>query len=658
MVRMRVRLAVIVAVTACLPVWLTGQSSTTSPTQPSQADVPVFRTGVESVRFDAFVTDKRGKPVSGLTADDFDVYEDDTRQVLQQFSPVVLPPPKRGAPNQLNRRDVVLNENEQDRIYVIVLDDLGWVGAVRATKILERFLNDYFADSDLAALVTLDRIGAMHFTNDRATLINQAQAFADKVAGYYPAGPVIARRSQFASRAFPTRESIERASIFGEIAKRLGHVNARRKSILYISQGIGFDPYDAIDTPKSSFSETARAAMEPIMANNLTVYPIFPGIPGPFMSMRALAYVTGGTPVGSDYDKAFRQIVEDNSVYYVLGYESSNLRRDGGYRRIKVRMKRKDLKVRARDGYFVEFPPETNPYRLVDWSGRSLPPRKLEPRSDLPPGLTEAMASPVALTTVPMKVFAASHKTAAKAGAVTVVIEVPASGLDLEEENGRVNGIVDVAVSAQIGSRTLRGTQFTYDVRMDEAESERLRKNGLRLTTEVTLEPGEYRLHVAAGTRGGRTGKVLYDLTVPDFGDQLLMMSGVSLTSMAATDVPTLGVRTARAAALSAPVAASREFQRSDVVTVYAEVYENVWWTDAEHTITFLTELRNDDGRSMPMTSEKRSSTAVRKVNGHPFVATLPLADVPPGSYLLRVEGRSDFGRSPSVVREVPIEVK
>ena len=74
--------------------------------------------------------------------------------------------------------------------------------------------------------------------------------------------------------------------------------------------------------------------------------------------------------------------------------------------------------------------------------------------------------------------------------------------------------------------------------------------------------------------------------------------------------------------------------------------------------ITFVTELRAEDGRAIPMTSEQRSSTTVQKVNGHPFVATLPLTDVPPGSYLLRVEGRSDFGRSPSVIREVPIEVK
>jgi hypothetical protein len=376
-------------------------------------------------------------------------------------------------------------------------------------------------------------------------------------------------------------------------------------------------------------------------------------------SMRALARVTGATPIGADHERGFRQIVEDNSLYYVLGYESSNIRRDGRFRRIKVRMKQKNLHVRARDGYFVEFPPETNPYRLVDWSGRSLPPRRFEPRSDMPPALTAAMASPVALAAVPLKVFAAPHRTTAKAAAVTVVIEIPASGLDLADENGRLNGVVDVAVGAQIGTRSLRSTPFTYDVRMDEAGSERLRRNGVRLTTEVTLEPGAYRLHVAAGTRGGRTGKVLYDLTVPDFGDQLLMMSGVSLTSKAADEIPTLGVTSARAAALAAPVAASREFQRSDVVTVYAEVYENVWWTDAEHTITFLTELRNEDGqRAMPMTSETRSSIAVQKVNGHPFVATLPLADVPPGSYLLRVEARSDFGRSPSVMREVRIEVQ
>ena len=136
------------------------------------------------------------------------------------------------------------------------------------------------------------------------------------------------------------------------------------------------------------------------------------------------------------------------------------------------------------------------------------------------------------------------------------------------------------------------------------------------------------------------------------------MMSGVSLTSRSASDVPTLQAGSARALALSAPVAAAREFQRSDVITVYAEVYENVWWTDSDHTVTFRTELENEEGRLIPMTSEARSSTAAQKIYGLPFVAELPLANVPPGSYLLRVEGRSSFGTSRPVMRELSIEVR
>ena len=52
--------------------------------------------------------------------------------------------------------------------------------------------------------------------------------------------------------------------------------------------------------------------------------------------------------------------------------------------------------------------------------------------------------------------------------------------------------------------------------------------------------------------------------------------------------LPPLGGRATRAGALSEPVTASGEFVRSDVLTVYAEVYGTVWWTDAEHTTPFL----------------------------------------------------------------------
>ena len=648
--------AFVAIVAASLPVWLAGQS----PAPPAQ-DPPVFRSGVEAVRLDAFVTDKKGNAVAGLTADDFEIFEDGRWQQVRLFAPVELPLPVAGRRVPV-ARDIAINDEHQERIYVIVFDWLSWAGAVRATEIVQRFLDNYFGDSDLAALVTLDRSGSMHFTNDRARLMAQANAFVERFADY--ATPVIPGqpppRSTFGRNAFPTRDGFERANAFGEIAEALGHIEARRKSILYIGRGPGFDPYDAIDMPKSSFTEEARAAMEPIMASNLTVYPIYPGVAGPMETggMRALARVTGATPIGSDLDRAFRQIVRDNSIYYVLGYDSTNRVRDGGYRRIRVRMKRKDLKVRARDGYFVEFPPDRNPSRLVDWSGRMPRPRRVTPPSDLPPELARAIASPVALTAVPMRVFAAPHRTAVRAGAVSVVIELPPAGISLTDQNGRLAGTIDVAVGATTATSTARrSSQFTYDVSMVGEERERVLRHGLRLTAEVTLNPGDYRLHVAAATRGGRAGKVLFDVTVPDFSERLLAMSGLSLTSSAAADVPTLQMKSSRAT-LPAPATTTREFRRSDTLSVYVEVYENVWWTDSDHTITIATELEDASGRVIPMTSERRPSKNAQQATGDPFVAELPLANVPAGSYMLRVEARSTYGTSRSVVREVPIAVK
>jgi hypothetical protein len=130
--------------------------------------------------FDAFVTDQDGNPVTDLTANDFEVRESGAMQTIQQFSRVDLPLPD---PNRSRLTakpvsgpisDVMANAEEQGRIYVIVLGALSWQGAIRSTNIVKRFLDKYFDDADLAALVTLDRGGELHFTNDRTFLLSEA----------------------------------------------------------------------------------------------------------------------------------------------------------------------------------------------------------------------------------------------------------------------------------------------------------------------------------------------------------------------------------------------------------------------------------------------------------------------------------------------------
>jgi VWFA-related protein len=70
-------------------------------------------------------------------------------------------------------------------------------------------------------------------------------------------------------------------------------------------------------------------------------------------SLRFIADSTDGLLVAnpSSLDASIQRIVDDQSSYYLLGYQSSNTQLDGRVRSIAVRVKRDNVKVRARRGY-------------------------------------------------------------------------------------------------------------------------------------------------------------------------------------------------------------------------------------------------------------------------------------------------------------------
>ena len=71
--------------------------------------------------------------------------------------------------------------------------------------------------------------------------------------------------------------------------------------------------------------------------------------------LNELALKSGGTVSRADtlysLPGAFAQIAAELRTQYALGYYPSNSARDGNYRKIQVRTKRKNLVIRARPGY-------------------------------------------------------------------------------------------------------------------------------------------------------------------------------------------------------------------------------------------------------------------------------------------------------------------
>ena len=74
--------------------------------------------------------------------------------------------------------------------------------------------------------------------------------------------------------------------------------------------------------------------------------------------VNSLAVDTGGLMIRNENNigRALTQVAADAGTYYVIGYQPANTSFDGKYRKVEVRVKQPNLKVRARQGYLALEP--------------------------------------------------------------------------------------------------------------------------------------------------------------------------------------------------------------------------------------------------------------------------------------------------------------
>jgi hypothetical protein len=149
---------------------------------------------------------------------------------------------------------------------------------------------------------------------------------------------------------------------------------------------------------------------------------------------------------------------------------------------------------------------------------------------------------------------------------------------------------------------------------------------------------------------------VFTDLVVPDFLKEPLTMSGLAVASVAAGQIPTVGASDLRDL-LPAPPTTMREFASSDQLAVLAEVYDNLG--AQAHAVEITTTVRSDDGKTVFSNTERRQSSelAGSRGGGYGYTSRMPLTDLVPGLYVLRVEARSSLGKPLTVAREVQFRI-
>ena len=279
----------------------------------SAGQPPSFRGGVDLVNLGVTVSDRKGNLVADLTADDFEIYEDGRKQTMRYFA--------------------VGDGDAAPALHLGLLLDvsesMGEDMSFSKTASI-KFLNTLTDAVDITVVDFDTEVRAARYSQrEFARLIERIR---QKKAGGFTA----------------------LYDAIGVYLDDAGGQDGRKIMLLYTDGG---------DT-RSSIS--LRELMDLLKASDVTVYPI-----GELehqssssrnvqrMLLQQIADVTGGQAffptavkeLDAVYDKVLAQI----RAQYAVGYLSANKKTDGTWRKVEVKPLRKDLRVRARTGYFARY---------------------------------------------------------------------------------------------------------------------------------------------------------------------------------------------------------------------------------------------------------------------------------------------------------------
>ena len=273
-----------------------------------------LRIGVDLVNFGVVVTDRKGAPISGLTADDFEIRERGKPQEIQFFSagdPAISPPLHLGF---LLDASGSMDQDIRD---------------VRTAAIKFLSQNEHAVDTTLVDFDTEVRVTRFR-GDDYPSLIERIRmrkpggmtAFYDALAVYLRGASV--QDGQKILVVYTDGGDTTSTSTSSDVADLLKASDVTMYTLGYLEH------------QSSSYRNSAQ------------------------MELQRFSSMTGGQAFFpssvKELDVLYDKIAKEMDARYIMGYTSTDTRADGSWRPVEIKLKRPDLKgvkLRTRPGYFA-----------------------------------------------------------------------------------------------------------------------------------------------------------------------------------------------------------------------------------------------------------------------------------------------------------------
>ena len=338
---------------------------------------PTFRAGTNVVRVDVSVLDPHGKPLTDLSRGDFSVSEDGVPQTIDAFRLIEA----NGQPTDdlslpIRSREHAYAEAARDeiRVFVIFWDEYHieqFVPAIRGRAALTDLVMNAFGPTDLVAITDqLTPSDAIELTRDRRALAETVAKLKGRRGVYIPPRSDMEEAQLYRQRDIePLRSQVSRSALDATVGF-LGTIKEGRKALLLVTEDFG--PMGGLSDQADWLRDFIRRANQ----NNTAVYTFDPrGLGMVNDVLMSISSETGAEAVRSNEpSKRLRQMVDESSAFYLLGYSPSKNPVDGKFHKIDVHVNRPGVHVHARRGYFAPTLAEMASARAVA-SAAEVPPR-------------------------------------------------------------------------------------------------------------------------------------------------------------------------------------------------------------------------------------------------------------------------------------------
>lgn len=670
------------------------------PKSPSQQSDYVFRAQTDLVLVNVTVRDKNGNFVRNLKPENFTVFEDrkpqkivsfdieNTDAVATQDVAQTKPLPEENSAKAASAASLAAAVNEfKDRRLIVLFFDLSAMEPDeidRAISSATHYVETQMAPADLVAIVSLGNSLTVNqdFSTDHDLLKREllafntgaGQGFEEGSTGSTEGTPDTAQPFTVDDTEYNIFNTDRRLEALRSVAERLSHVQ-QKKSLIYFSSGM--------DRTGIENQSELRAATNAAVRANLAIYTmdmrglqaIVAGGEAQAASLRGvsaysgqsmlnalnsnfttqetlvtLASDTGGRAFldSNDFTKVFKSVQDDSSTYYMLGYHSTNLARDGRYRRIAVKVNVTGVKIDFRRGY----------YAPADYQHST--------KEDKERQLEEELTSELPSTDLPVYLGAAYFRLDGNRFSIPLSLVVPGSQIPFVRSSDRDKATLDiVGMVTDRDGRPITTIRDTAKLAVDTANE--VRKKNVQYDTALTLSTGRYHVKfVVRENQTGRMGSFETDLETPDFHSQRLKMSSIVLASQ---------LRVAKKSSAPNPLIRDGQeiipnithvFSATQHLLLYYEVYdpgrlEAQQFSQAQNRngIHLLTNVAFFRGKTKVFESSlvELSELNARDRKAGVFQLDLPLSPLKPGFYTCQVNviddaaGRFLFPRVALLIR-------